>query len=128
MDDQIDCRGDLLTHNRNRQINTCHQHHHFKARKRVSGGIGVDRCERTLMPRVHCLEHVECLAATTLTDNDSVGTHTQRIADEVTNRDGAPPLKIRRPRFERHQVRIGQSQLCRILNRDQALTRRDQIR
>ena len=75
MDDQIDCRGDLLTHNRNRQINARHQHHHFKARQRIARGIGMDRRERTLMPCVHRLEHVECLAATTLTDNDSVGTH-----------------------------------------------------
>ena len=79
-------------------------------RDRASRGrVGVDRRERAVMARVHGLEHVDRLGATTLADDDAVGAHTQAVADEVADRDLALALDVRRARLERDHVLLARA-------------------
>ena len=80
------------------------------------------------MTGVHRLQHVERLAAPAFTHDDAIGPHAQRILDQIPDGDGPAPLGIGGPRFQRHQVRMHQLQLGRILDRDQPLTHRNQVR
>ena len=43
------------------------------------------------MARVHRLQHVECLDAAHLAEDDAVGPHAQRVAHEIALRDRAAP-------------------------------------
>ena len=55
--------------------------------ERVARGVRVDGGQRSLVARVHRLHHVEGLGAADLADDDAVGTHAERVADEVALRD-----------------------------------------
>ena len=73
----------------------------------------------SFMARVHGLEHVERLAAANLTDDDAIGAHAERVANQVANRHFSPALDVRGPRLEGDDVRLRQSQLGRVLDGDQ---------
>ena len=60
--------------------------------------------ERAVVAGVHRLEHVERLGAADLADDDAVGAHAQRVADEVADRDLALALDVRRARLEPEHV------------------------
>ena len=81
--------------------------------------------ERAVVARVHRLEHVERLGATRLTDDDAVGTHTQRVAHELADLDLARALDVRRPRLERADVLLPEPELLGVLDRDDALVVRE---
>ena len=70
------------------------------------------------MARVHRLKHVERLGSAALADDDSVGTHAQRVAEEVADSDLSRSLDIRRPRLETHDVRLIEEQFGRVFDRD----------
>ena len=44
-----------------RQLKTGHHHHRLHTLHRIPRAVGVDRRQRTIVPRVHRLQHVECL-------------------------------------------------------------------
>ena len=46
------------------------------------------------MARVHRLEHVECFPSAHLADDDAVGTHAQRVDDELADRHLAASLDV----------------------------------
>ena len=69
------------------------------------------------MARVHRLQHVECLGAAHLAQDDAVGPHAQRVAHQRALRDFALVLDIRWARFQAHDVRLAQLQLCRVFDR-----------
>ena len=48
----------------------------------------MDSGEAAIVPRVHSLEHIESLSTTALTHNYAIGTHTQRVDDQIA--DGNP--------------------------------------
>ena len=73
------------------------------------------------MTRVHGLQHVEGLAASDLPCDDSVRSHPERVAHQVTHRDLASALDVRRSGSERDDVRLREPKLGRILDRDQPL-------
>jgi hypothetical protein len=77
------------------------------------------------MTRVHGLEHVERLAAANLADDDPIGAHPERVADQVANRHFSFALDVRGPCLERDDVRLDQKQLGRVLDGDQPLVIRD---
>ena len=56
-----------------------------------------------------------------LADDDAVGTHAQRVLDEVALRDLALALDVRRARLQRHDMLLLQLQLGRVLDGDDAL-------
>ena len=66
------------------------------------------------MARVHRLQHIEGFFATDLTYDDSVGTHTQRVDQQLPLLDGTLSFDVRRPGFEAHNVFLVQLQLRRI--------------
>jgi hypothetical protein len=81
----------------------------------------VDGRQRAVVSGVHRLQHVYALAAAHLADDDAVGTHTQRVLDEIALRHFAAPFDVGRARFESDDVRLLQLQLRRVFNRDDAL-------
>ena len=100
VDDQVERRGDLLADRAHGQVVAGHQHHRLDARERVARRVGVHRGERAVVARVHRLEHVQRLGAADLADDDPVGAHAQRVADELADRDLALALDVLRPRLE----------------------------
>ncbi len=73
------------------------------------------------MTRIHGLQHVECLTAADLADDDAVRTHTQRVAHEVADRDLALALNVGRAGLQRNDMALLQPQLRRILDGHDAL-------
>ena len=91
-------------------------------RERASrGAIGVDRGQRTVVTGIHRLEHVERFAAAALTDDDAIGPHTQRVADQVADADFAGALNVRRARFEPDDVVLVERKLGRVFDGDDAV-------
>ena len=80
------------------------------------------------MTSVHGLQHVECFTAADLADDDAVGAHTQRVADEVTDADLSPALDVRRARFEREHVLLVELEFLRVFDSDDAFVARDEAR
>ena len=83
--DHVEGRRDLLADRLERQLDAAGQDERLDARERVARRVGVDRRERAVMARVHGLEHVDRLGATTLADDDAVGPHTQAVPDQVAD-------------------------------------------
>ena len=95
----------------------------------MSGGrVRVAGRERAVVAGGHRLEHVQRLARTTLADDDPVGPHVQRVAEQVADRDLALALEVRRPRLERDDVRLAELQLGGVLDRDDPLVLGDERR
>jgi hypothetical protein len=84
--------------------------------------------ERAIVTGVHGLQHVERLAAAALADDDAIRPHAQRVANQVADRDLAFAFHVRRPRLERHHVRLRQLQLRGVFDRDDALVLGDRGR
>ena len=60
-----------------------HHHHGFEARESVARRVGVHRAHGALDAGVHGLQHVQRFGAAALADDDAVGTHTQRGAQQA---------------------------------------------
>src|SRR5204862_2105883 len=78
--------------------------------------------------RVHGLEHVEGLATADLTDHDAVGSHTQRVPDEVANGDLTATFDVRGTGFHRQHVVLVELKLLGVLDGDDALVVGDERR
>ena len=78
------------------------------------------------MARVHRLQDVERLGAADLTKDDTVGTHAQRVAQQVAHRDLAAAFEVRRACLQPHNMRLLQLQFGRVLDRHRPLGRVDQ--
>ena len=74
------------------------------------------------------LEHVQRLAAADLADDDAVRTHAQRVAHEAPDRHLAAALDAGRTRLEPDDVGLDEPQLGGVLDRHEALVRRDERR
>ena len=119
-------RRDLLADGADRQVDAGHQDHRLEAGERVARGVGVDRGHRAVVAGVHRLEHVERLAAADLADDDAVGPHTQEFRTRSRDRDLALAFDVGRARLEADDVRLLQLQFGGVLDRDDALVRRDE--
>ena len=128
MDDHVEGARDLLADRLERELDPRHEHHRLEPVERVTRRVGVDRRQRPLVTGVHRLEHVQRLGAANLADDDPVGPHAQRVADQLADPDLALALDVRRPRLEPHPVLLLQLQLGRILDRHDALVLRDRGR
>ena len=100
MNEKMKRRSDLLANRLVGQLNTGHQHHGLESGDGITGAVGVDGRQRTLVAGVHGLEHVERLTATRLPDDYAVGPHTQRVTHEVTNRNLASSFYVGRAGLE----------------------------
>src|SRR5204862_705057 len=126
LDDDLNRRGDLLTHRPLRQIRGAHRDHRLDTGQRVARRVGVDGRQRSVMARVHRLQHVERLFAADLTDDDAIGTHTQGVDDELPLADRAFAFHVRRPRLETGDMFLVQLQLCGVFDRHDALAFADE--
>jgi hypothetical protein len=73
------------------------------------------------MAGVHRLKHVQRFSTTNLANDDPVGPHPQRVAYEVANGDLSATFDVGRSCLERGDVRLGQTELRGIFDRDQPL-------
>ena len=88
----------------------------------------MDRGQRSVVTGVHRLKHVERFLAANLTHDDAVGAHTQRIDHELPLTNGALAFDVGRARFEPGDVLLMELQLGGVLDRHDALARRDEAR
>ena len=80
------------------------------------------------MTGVERLQHVEGLAAANFADDDAVGTHAQRAANEIAHTDRTGAFCVGGACLQPHDVRLTEPQLGRLLDRDDALTGIDRRR
>ena len=76
----------------------------------------MNRGERAVVARVHGLQHVQRLAATTLSNHDAIGTHPQRASHQIPDADIALALNVWRPGLETDNVPLREPQLRSVLN------------
>src|SRR4030095_9436522 len=76
----------------------------------------------------HCLQHVEGFLATHLTDNDTVGPHSECVFDQLSLPDLSAPLDIWWTGLKTPYMRLLQLQLGGILDGDQTLLCRNEAR
>ena len=85
----------------------------------------MDGAERTLMARIHRLEHLERLGAANFADDDPVRTHAQRVSQQVALGDRVVAHHIGRTRLHLDHMPLLQCQLQRIFDRHDPLAPRD---
>ena len=73
------------------------------------------------MAGIHRLQHVECLFAAALADDDAIGPHSQRILDQIALANLALALDVGGARFQAADMRLLQLQFGGILDGDEAL-------
>ena len=103
-----------------------HRGQGLQPHQRVLGAVGVDGGERAVVAGGHGLEHVEGLAAADLADDDAVGAHAQRVADQVADGDPALALDVGRPGLQADDVLLLELEFGGVLDGDDALAVRDQ--
>ena len=92
------------------------------------GRVRVAGRQRAVVAGRHRLEHVQRLAGAALADDDPVGPHVHRVAQQVADRDLALALEVRRARLERDDVLLAELELGGVLDRDDPLVVRDERR
>ncbi len=80
------------------------------------------------MPGVHRLQHVERFATAAFADDDAIGAHAKRVSHQIADGHRTPPLEVRRPRLQRDQMAMIELQFGGVLDGDDALAGRDEIR
>ena len=120
--------ADLLADGADRQVDAGHQHHRLDAGEHVARRVGVDGADRAVVAGVHRLEHVERRGVADLADDDAVGAHAQRVADQVADLDLALALDVRRAGLEPQHVLLVELELGGVLDRDDALVLGDERR
>ena len=88
----------------------------------------MDGAQRPVVAGVHRLKHVQCLGSADLADDDAVGTHAKRVANELADCDLALAFDVLGPRLESEDVPLVEPQLGRVLDRDDAILVRDRRR
>ena len=121
-------RGDLLPHGPHREVDAGHAAPSSRRGGARRGGVGVDRADRAVVTGVHRLQHVEGGRVADLADDDAVGAHAQRVADQVADRHLAAVLDVRRPRLEPQHVLLVERELGGVLDGDDPLVLGDERR
>src|SRR5688572_22830084 len=124
----VDRRGDLLANRRHRNIHAGHERHDFESAHDVARAVGVRGSQGTVVASVHGLEHVEGFATAAFADDDAIGPHAQAVAHEIADGDHTLAFDIRRPRFERYEMRRVELELRRVFDGDDAFAARNEIR
>ena len=79
--------------------------------------------QRTVVPRIARLQHVERFATPNLADDEPIRSHSQRGAHEIAHAHGTRALRVRRARFQADDVRLLQPQLRGLFDRHDPLGR-----
>ncbi len=128
LDDGRQGGADLLPRDPRRHVHAGYADHVFQARQRVARGIGMDRRHRAFVTGIHRLQHVDCLGAAHLADDDAVRTHAQTVANQRALRHVAFAFDVGRARLQAHHVRLLQLQLRCVLDGDNAFVSRNERR
>ena len=83
--------------------------------------------QRTVMTGIHCLKHIQSFPGTALPDNNPVRPHTQRVDQQVSDRNLPPALNICRTGFKPYNVPVTQFKFSRILNRYKSFFQRNKL-
>ena len=83
LNDQVHSRRNLGADRLKRHLDTCHRNHVFQTRAGITCRVRVDCRHRSVMARVHGLQHVDHFLTTGFTHDDAVRTHPQRVAQTV---------------------------------------------
>jgi len=119
--DQVDAAGHHGLGHSGRETRCRQQDHVGQALEGIGGAVGVAGRERTVVPGVEGLEHVECLGPANLSNNDSVWTHTQGISDQVPHGDLSHTFTVGRACLEPDDVGGVERQFSGILDREMEL-------
>jgi len=125
--DQVHSGGDLFTDNSKRKIEAGKQGEGFETRDRVSRRVGMEGGQRPIVASVHGLEHVQGFPASHLADDNSVGTHAERISDEMPDSDFSLPRWVGRFALEPDDVLRVQLELGGIFNGDDPFRLRNEL-
>src|SRR5690242_510350 len=128
LNDEVNRGADRLADGSRRQVLPCLQDQGLETDQTLARVVGVKRRHRAIVAGVHGLEHVQRLAATTLTDDDAVGAHTEAALDQLTDGHRALALDVGRTRLELDPVRLLQLQLGGVFAGDEALVLGDERR
>ena len=72
------------------------------------------------MTGIHRLQQVERFRSANFADDDPLRSHTQAVAHQIAHGDLALALKVRRPRFQPHHVRLLELQFGGVFAGDDA--------
>ena len=70
--------------------------------------------QRAVVTGVHGLQHVKRFAGTDFADDNAVGAHTQGVAHQIANRNGALTFQVRRAGFQGNHMLLLQTKFSRI--------------
>ena len=118
LDDDIDRRSDLFPDRIGRKLKSRHHHHILHTGKGITGIVGMAGRQRSVMARVHGLQHIQRFGSAAFPHDDPVGTHTQSIDHQIPNGDPPLPFDVRRPGFQGNQILMGKFKFGGILHSD----------
>jgi hypothetical protein len=104
LNDQVDRRRDLFADGAHGKVHPGHQTHRLQTRERVARSIGVSGRHRAIVTGVHRLEHVERFATAALSNDNPLRTHSERVDNEIADRDFAFAFDIGRTRLKPDDV------------------------
>ena len=82
----------------------------------------MESCHRSVVPRVHGLQHIERFRPAALANNNAIRPHPECIDDQVANGYLPCALCIARSGLQPHHVSMfKRAQFCGVLDRDDAL-------
>ncbi len=78
------------------------------------------------MTGVHCLQHVQRFGAAHLTNDDTVGAHTQGVDHQLANRDLPFAFDVGRSCFQTNDMGLLETQLGGVFDGQNAFTLRNE--
>ena len=118
---EIQCIGDLPAQADLTALKAGKTCQHFHAMQAFTSRTGMDGGHRSIVPRVHGLQHFQHLGTAYLTHHNAVGAHAQAVAQQITNRHHTRTIKATGAAFHAHDMRVRQGQLGRVFDRHHAL-------
>ena len=85
----------------------------------------MNRCQTSIMTRVHSGKHIKCFAAATLTYHDPVGTHSESVSHQITNGDRTFTFHVSWPSFKSEHVLLFELKFCGVFNSNDAFSSRN---
>jgi len=89
----------------------------------TGGGVCVNRSATTLVPGIESSQQVDHLGSSNLTNHQSVGTHSQRLTNQIAHAHVPGTLNVGRSNFQPHDVFVVRVQLAGILHDQDSLAR-----
>lgn len=118
VDDDADRTGDLPCE---RVVGeACERAERLEPSWDIGEAVGVHRASTTIVTGVQRREQFADFFAATLPHDESVRPHPERFTHEASEADPTGPLKVRLSRFEAYVVRMLETQLGDILDREDA--------